>query len=172
MVDVDHFKRINDRFGHLVGDIVLREISGIIRESTRAEDLVARYGGEEFIVALPVSSPDLATERAERIRTSVAARRIRAGGSEIRVTVSIGLAFGAPHWPLSEISLDPGGRRGPLPGQGRRPQLRHPGTTPAHGRVQGNPVGRVPHLPLNPAGPLPRPSPTSKQPLNTLMSIR
>ncbi len=66
---------------------------------------MARYGGEEFIVALPVSSPDLATERADRIRTSVAARRIRAGGSEIRVTVSIGLAFGAPHWPLSEISL-------------------------------------------------------------------
>jgi two-component system, cell cycle response regulator len=105
MVDVDHFKRINDRFGHLVGDIVLREISSIIRESTRAEDLVARYGGEEFIVALPVSSPDLATERADRIRSSVAARRIRAGGSEIRVTVSIGLAFSAPHWPLSEVSL-------------------------------------------------------------------
>jgi two-component system, cell cycle response regulator len=105
MVDVDHFKRINDRYGHLVGDIVLREISGVIRESTRAEDLVARYGGEEFIVALPISSPDLATERAERIRSSVGAREIRAGGGEIRVTVSIGLAFGSPRWPLGEISL-------------------------------------------------------------------
>jgi two-component system, cell cycle response regulator len=105
MVDVDHFKRVNDRYGHLVGDIVLREISGVLRESTRTEDLVARYGGEEFIVALPISSPDLATERAERIRSGVGARRIRAGGGEIRVTVSIGLAFGSPHWPIGEIPL-------------------------------------------------------------------
>ena len=105
MVDVDHFKRINDRYGHLVGDAVLRQVSGIIRESTRSEDLVARYGGEEFIVALPVSSPDLAAERAERIRCNVAARRFPVGGSEIRVTVSIGLAFGSPHGPLGEHSL-------------------------------------------------------------------
>jgi two-component system cell cycle response regulator len=105
MVDVDHFKRVNDRFGHLVGDVVLREISAIIRESTRTEDLVARYGGEEFIVALPTASPDLAIERADRIRLNVAARRIRTGGGEIRVTVSIGLSYGWPDWPLNEISL-------------------------------------------------------------------
>jgi two-component system, cell cycle response regulator len=105
MVDVDHFKRVNDRYGHLVGDVVLREISAIIRESTRAEDLVARYGGEEFIVALPTSSPDLAIERADRIRLNVAARRIRTGGGEIRVTVSIGLSYGWPEWPMNEISL-------------------------------------------------------------------
>jgi diguanylate cyclase (GGDEF)-like protein len=106
MVDVDHFKRVNDRYGHLVGDVVLREISSIIRESTRAEDLVARYGGEEFIVALPATSPDLAVERADRIRLNVAARRIRTGGGgEIRVTVSIGLSYGWPEWPMSEISM-------------------------------------------------------------------
>ncbi len=57
MVNVNHFKQVNDRFGHLVGDIVLREVSAVLRESTRAEDLVARYGGEEFIVALPISAP-------------------------------------------------------------------------------------------------------------------
>jgi two-component system cell cycle response regulator len=105
MVDVDHFKRVNDRYGHLVGDIVLREVSGVIRESTRSEDLVARYGGEEFIAALPIGSPELATERAERIRSSVSSRRIRAGGSEIRVTVSIGVAYGSPHRPIGEIPL-------------------------------------------------------------------
>jgi diguanylate cyclase (GGDEF)-like protein len=105
MVDADHFKRINDRYGHLVGDIVLREVSAVIRESTRAEDLVARYGGEEFIVALPCSSPDLATERAERVRLNVGTRRIRAGGSEVRVTVSIGLAYGSPEWPVRPLSL-------------------------------------------------------------------
>ena len=105
MVDVDHFKRINDRYGHLVGDIVLREVSGVIRESTRAEDLVARYGGEEFVVALPCSAPDLAAERAERIRMNVAARRIRTTGSEVRVTVSIGLACGSPDRPTRPSAL-------------------------------------------------------------------
>jgi diguanylate cyclase (GGDEF)-like protein len=105
MVDVDHFKRINDRYGHLVGDVVLREVSGVIRESTRAEDLVARYGGEEFIVALPSASHDLATERAEQIRMNVGTRRIRTSGSEIRVTISVGLAYGPPQWPLRPMSL-------------------------------------------------------------------
>jgi diguanylate cyclase (GGDEF)-like protein len=108
MVDVDHFKGVNDRHGHLVGDIVLREVSGVLRESTRSEDLVARYGGEEFVVALPSSSPDLATERAEQIRRNVAARRIRTSSAEIRVTISVGLAYSSPespHRPLSLIEL-------------------------------------------------------------------
>ena len=55
MLDIDHFKQINDRYGHVAGDDVLREVAAVIRESTRAEDLVARYGGEEFVIALPVS---------------------------------------------------------------------------------------------------------------------
>ena len=55
MLDIDHFKRVNDRHGHLVGDGVLREVAAVIRESTRPEDLVARFGGEEFVVALPIS---------------------------------------------------------------------------------------------------------------------
>lgn len=105
MVDVDHFKRINDRFGHLIGDAVLRDVSGVLRDSTRSEDLVARYGGEEFVVALPASSPDLASERAEQIRQCVEARRIRARGHEVCVTVSIGLAYGAAEWPLRPVSL-------------------------------------------------------------------
>jgi diguanylate cyclase (GGDEF)-like protein len=105
MLDVDHFKGINDRYGHLAGDAVLREVATVLREATRPEDLVARYGGEEFVVALPVSGPDLATERAERIRASQAARRILAGGEEIRVSVSIGLAFGAPGRLRDEVTL-------------------------------------------------------------------
>jgi diguanylate cyclase (GGDEF)-like protein len=105
MLDVDHFKGINDRYGHLAGDAVLREVATVLREATRPEDLVARYGGEEFVVALPVSAPDLATERAERIRASQAARRILAGGEEIRVSVSIGLAFGAPGRLRDELTL-------------------------------------------------------------------
>ena len=76
MIDIDHFKRINDRYGHVAGDEVLREVAAAIRESTRSEDLVARYGGEEFVVALPVSVASLATERAERIRRELAERSI------------------------------------------------------------------------------------------------
>ncbi len=105
MLDVDHFKQINDRYGHLAGDCVLREVAQVIRESTRPEDLVARYGGEEFVVALPVSAPDLATERAERIRSSVEGRLIHAAGNQVRVTVSIGLAFGQAGRPCSELVL-------------------------------------------------------------------
>jgi diguanylate cyclase (GGDEF)-like protein len=105
MLDVDHFKRINDLHGHLVGDVILREVAAVIRESTRAEDLVARYGGEEFVIALPVFAPDLATERAERIRSNLAERRILAGNQEMNVTVSIGLAFGPPGRPRHELAL-------------------------------------------------------------------
>jgi diguanylate cyclase (GGDEF)-like protein len=93
MLDVDHFKRVNDTFGHDAGDQVLREVASVLREATRPEDLVARYGGEEFVLALPVVAPDQATERAERIREALAERRIIASGSSLRVTASLGLAF-------------------------------------------------------------------------------
>jgi len=96
MLDIDHFKRVNDCHGHVAGDDVLREVAAVIRESTRAEDLVARYGGEEFVIALPVSSSDRAIERAERIRADLAGRRIMAGKDEIQVTASLGLSFSAP----------------------------------------------------------------------------
>jgi len=96
MLDIDHFKQINDRFGHLAGDAVLRQVAAVLRESTRSEDLVARFGGEEFVVALPVSVPDLATERAETVRLKLSERSIVADGQEIRVTASIGLAFAPP----------------------------------------------------------------------------
>jgi two-component system, cell cycle response regulator len=105
MLDVDHFKRINDRYGHVAGDQVLREVAAVIRESTRTEDLVARYGGEEFVIALPVSVPDLATERAERIRWNITERKIVAVGVEIPVTASIGLAYSAPGRSRNEMGL-------------------------------------------------------------------
>jgi diguanylate cyclase (GGDEF)-like protein len=96
MLDIDHFKRINDEHGHDAGDAVLREVAGVLRESTRPEDLVARYGGEEFVLALPVAAPDQATERAERIRANLAARRITSPSPPVRVTASLGLSYAAP----------------------------------------------------------------------------
>jgi two-component system cell cycle response regulator len=105
MLDIDHFKQINDVHGHVAGDQVLREVAAVIRETTRSEDLVARFGGEEFVVVLPFSVPDLATERAERIRVNLAERSIFAEGHEIRVTASIGLAYAPAGRPRNEMAL-------------------------------------------------------------------
>ena len=105
MLDIDHFKQINDRYGHLAGDDVLRQVAAVIRESTRSEDLVARFGGEEFVVVLPVSVPDLAAERAERIRSNLAERTVIAEGTTLRVTASIGMAFAAPGRSRNEMAL-------------------------------------------------------------------
>ncbi len=93
LVDIDHFKRINDTHGHDVGDLILREVADVLRESTRAEDLVARYGGEEFILALPSCSLDQATERAECIRCRLSSRLVDASQVRVGVTASLGLSF-------------------------------------------------------------------------------
>jgi diguanylate cyclase (GGDEF)-like protein len=105
MLDIDHFKRINDAYGHEVGDAVLREVAAVLRQATRTDDLVARYGGEEFVVALPVAAPDQATERAERVRSTLASRRILIAGVPLRVTASLGLAFTPPGRPRSVATL-------------------------------------------------------------------
>ena len=105
MLDIDHFKRINDHHGHDVGDAVLREVANVLRQATRSDDLVARYGGEEFVIALPVAAPDGATERAERLRTSLAARRMLAAGVPVQVTASVGVAFTAADRPRSVAAL-------------------------------------------------------------------
>jgi two-component system, cell cycle response regulator len=93
MIDIDHFKRINDQYGHDTGDQALREVAGVLRQSLRGDDLIARFGGEEFVAALPVAAPDAAAERAERIRSSLAERRFLVSGKPLGVTVSIGVAY-------------------------------------------------------------------------------
>jgi diguanylate cyclase (GGDEF)-like protein len=105
MLDVDNFKNVNDRYGHFAGDMVLKEVAAVLRETTRSEDLVARYGGEEFVIALPVASLETAAARAEQIRTSLASRQIRAGGEEICVTASLGVAFTPPKRARNEHAL-------------------------------------------------------------------
>ncbi len=93
MVDLDRFKQVNDTTGHLVGDVVLREVAALIRGSVREMDLVGRVGGEEFGVVLPDAGMDLGTQIAERIRRTVEAAPIRAYDEEIRMTVSVGIAL-------------------------------------------------------------------------------
>lgn len=91
MIDVDHFKRINDSYGHESGDLVLREIAQILRQSMREVDTVARWGGEEFIVAMPRADKDKATEPALRILHAISQKRFDQIPGE-SVTVSIGIA--------------------------------------------------------------------------------
>lgn len=91
MLDLDHFKKINDGFGHPVGDIVLKEVSKAIQNSIRSCDIAARYGGEEFIVVLPETQLEKAMVVAERLRKTVEGLPITANNSSINVTISGGL---------------------------------------------------------------------------------
>ena len=97
LLDVDHFKRINDSHGHPAGDVVLRYVARLIRAQLRGSDVVARYGGEEFVVLLPATPPAAALDTAERIRRVIAAQTMPVQLAEpLRITVSLGLAMLAP----------------------------------------------------------------------------
>jgi diguanylate cyclase (GGDEF)-like protein/hemerythrin-like metal-binding protein len=89
ILDIDHFKAVNDRHGHLCGDAVLRDLAGVLLASRRASDLVARWGGEEFVIVMPSSSHATAAAAAERLRCELAAHPFREVG---RVTASVGVA--------------------------------------------------------------------------------
>ena len=90
VIDADHFKSINDRFGHAEGDDALRIIVAAIQPCLRADDMLGRLGGEEFAVFLPGASPVNAADIAERIRRSVAEASFQPGGRDHRLTVSVG----------------------------------------------------------------------------------
>lgn len=97
MLDVDHFKRVNDTWGHAAGDAVLREIANRIDAQVRASDVAARYGGEEFVVLLPDTDEAAGQLLAERIRGAVAAEPfVLPSGDEIPITISIGVAAISP----------------------------------------------------------------------------
>lgn len=92
MFDLDKFKDINDRFGHLTGDYVLRELSAVLQKRIRKEEVFARYGGEEFVIVLPETSKDGAKSFAEIIRKMVQEHNFEFEGQPIKVTVSLGVA--------------------------------------------------------------------------------
>jgi two-component system, cell cycle response regulator len=96
VIDIDHFKAINDRFGHDTGDAILRSVAQLIATGTRQSDYVARVGGEEFAVLLPETALFDGLQFAEKLRSSVAACTIRVGEVEHHVTISIGIA-NVPH---------------------------------------------------------------------------
>ena len=92
MIDVDYFKRFNDEYGHLVGDVVLRQVAETIKKSVRELDFVGRYGGEEFAVGLIETDENTTLQVAERIRKSIEVKDFSAYGEHLKVTVSIGCA--------------------------------------------------------------------------------
>lgn len=92
VIDIDHFKKINDTYGHLAGDTVLQAIAGSIKTQVRKVDTLARLGGEEFVILLPLTPKETAVEIAERIRQTVEALDVPYQGIVIRATVSIGVS--------------------------------------------------------------------------------
>ena len=92
LLDVDHFKKINDTYGHTAGDEVLRNLAGKFRNQIRHPDTIGRFGGEEFLIVLPHSTLKAAAEQAERLCEQLRSSPISIGTQEISVTVSVGIA--------------------------------------------------------------------------------
>ncbi|BCW98930.1 MAG: diguanylate cyclase response regulator [Armatimonadota bacterium] len=92
LFDIDRFKSVNDTYGHVAGDDLLRELADVLRPNIREEDVLARYGGEEFVMLLPSIPVDSAVMTAERVRELVAMHEFHCDGHPLRITVSIGVA--------------------------------------------------------------------------------
>jgi diguanylate cyclase (GGDEF)-like protein len=91
MLDIDHFKKVNDTYGHSIGDKVLIEFCTVCLKQIRENDIMGRLGGEEFAIALVECDTEMAAIVAERIRQAVASHVVSSGGEEIRFTVSLGV---------------------------------------------------------------------------------
>jgi two-component system, cell cycle response regulator len=102
ILDLDHFKQVNDTHGHDIGDQVLRAVAGCLKDMTRYHDVVARLGGEEFAVVAPNMDADLLVKFAERIRKAIAGMVVLSGNVRLKVTASVGLAV----WDRKETAED------------------------------------------------------------------
>ena len=92
MVDLDHFKRVNDKYGHEAGNQALQHLAGILMSEVRTTDIVCRYGGEEFAMIFPETHLNLAVKVADRIREEIASHPLEIDGEEIQITASMGLS--------------------------------------------------------------------------------
>jgi diguanylate cyclase (GGDEF)-like protein len=106
LTDIDHFKSVNDTYGHPVGDLVLKGVARIIREKAREADVVARYGGEEFAIVLPETDAQGAVAIAERIREAVKAEVFQTELGPIRVTLSLGVATFPESGQAKQVLID------------------------------------------------------------------
>jgi diguanylate cyclase (GGDEF)-like protein len=105
MIDLDHFKRVNDTYGHEAGDLVLQAIANALAEHSRRGDFACRYGGEEFVVAMPNMSLEAACERAENLRQSLNTLRVSYKYYSLSVTISMGIACYPENGPTRESIL-------------------------------------------------------------------
>jgi diguanylate cyclase (GGDEF)-like protein len=106
MLDIDHFKHVNDTYGHQAGDDVLKALAHIMRNTVRINDLLARYGGEEFVIVCPHTGMEEATEIAERVRRSVEQTPLATRAGEIRITISAGVAGYQQGQPVETLIKD------------------------------------------------------------------
>ena len=106
MIDIDHFKRINDTFGHAAGDEVLRSVAQFMLTLVRAGDILCRFGGEEFVLLQTRASPDAILERADRLRQDIATHEIVYHGQRLGpVTLSIGVSMYPAHGSTTQTVL-------------------------------------------------------------------
>lgn len=98
--DIDYFKKINDTYGHDCGDIVLKRVAAILKESSREQDMLSRWGGEEFLILLPMTDLEGAMILAERMRKAIEAEEIAYKGGTVRLTITLGVAEHAEKEPL------------------------------------------------------------------------
>lgn len=101
--DIDHFKQINDRFSHLVGDQVLRQVAQLLMKETRSSDLVARFGGEEFIAVFPAANPEQAAQLCDRLRLCIQSYNWSSIHPDLQVTISMGISSEAHSNDLEKI---------------------------------------------------------------------
>ncbi len=106
MIDVDHFKEINDAHGHRAGDAALQALGALLAANTRGGDVACRYGGEEFVLALPGATLEVAHERAEHLRRAIEAMRTEHGGATLSMTISAGIAAYPVHGERVDQVLD------------------------------------------------------------------
>ncbi|MBU1193307.1 MAG: GGDEF domain-containing protein [Proteobacteria bacterium] len=106
MFDLDHFKKINDTYGHIAGDKILKETTRLVKESMRSGDILARYGGEEFIAILPKTNKIKAMELADRLREKISKLSVEHNGAAIQVTASFGVAELNPNADMEKIIED------------------------------------------------------------------
>jgi hypothetical protein len=133
VLDIDHFKLVNDSFGHDAGDEVLAEFAVRLATNVRAVDLPCRLGGEEFVVVMPGASLEDAQMVAERIRRDVASAPFRVMGGKEQLTITISIGVAATPARATRPKPAEASRRGGLRGQGQRPE---------QGRRQGGLTGR------------------------------
>lgn len=103
LLDIDHFKKVNDSYGHSIGDLVLKTITNILRGQLKDDDILCRWGGEEFLILLPDMDLTLAAELAEQIRHLIYQREIKVNGLHISITVSMGVAEYQAHEPAEDL---------------------------------------------------------------------